>query len=290
VTLAIGFVGIGNMGWPIAANLVNAGFDVAVSDASPGRAASFVEDVGGRAVESAAAAASGADVLITILPTSAHVADVLHGLGDALVSGTVVVDMSSGDPSVTRALAEELAGRDIALVDCPVSGGVARAQKAELAIMSGGDELVLARVRPILDAVSASIHHCGPVGAGHAMKALNNLVSAAGFLVASEAVSVGREFGLDPARMIEVLNASSGTNYSTQNKFGRFVFSGAFDSGFSIGLMAKDLGIASSLARDVDVSAPFSALCADLWATAAQQLGPTSDHTEIARFCGIGEV
>jgi 3-hydroxyisobutyrate dehydrogenase len=122
----------------------------------------------------------------------------------------------------------------------------------------------------MLEVVSSSIHHCGPVGAGHAMKALNNLVSAAGFLIACEAVVVGREFGLDPARMVDVLNASSGMNYSTQNKFARFVFSGAYDSGFSTGLMAKDLGIASVLAGDVGVPAPLSALCASLWSAAAE--------------------
>jgi 3-hydroxyisobutyrate dehydrogenase len=186
-------------------------------------------------------------------------------------------------------LAADLASRDITLVDCPVSGGVARAEKRDLAIRTGGDETVLARLRPVLEATASSIHHCGSVGAGHAMKALNNLVSAAGFLVASEAVVVGREFGLDPARMIDVLNASSGMNYSTQSKFGRFVFSGAFDSGFSIGLMAKDLGIASELAGDVGVAAPFSALCAQLWSSASEKLGAGADHTEIARFCGLEE-
>src|SRR3954454_23243327 len=168
------------MGWPIATNLVSTGFDVTVVDAAPGRASSFATEIGGRAADSVRDAIAGAGILVTILPTSQHVADVIGSAGDALASGTVVVDMSSGDPSVTRTLAHELEARGIALVDCPVSGGVARAEQRELAIMTGGDDEVLARVRPVLQATASSIHHCGPVGAGHAMKALNNLVSAAG--------------------------------------------------------------------------------------------------------------
>ena len=281
----IGFVGIGNMGWPIAANLVGAGFDVNVADASPGRTASFATEVGGRAAESVLDVASGAGMLVTVLPTSGHVVDVIHGLGDALTSATVVVDMSSGDPSVTQALAAELAARGITLVDCPVSGGVARAVTAQLSIMAGGDADVIERLRPMLEVIGSSIHHCGPVGAGHAMKALNNLVSAAGFLVSVEAMLVGRQFGLDPARMVDVLNASSGMNYSTQQKFARYVLSRTFDSGFSVGLMAKDLGIASGMAHERGVEAPFTALCAQLWSEAAEALGPTGDHTEMARFC-----
>jgi 3-hydroxyisobutyrate dehydrogenase len=143
----------------------------------------------------------------------------------------------------------------VALVGCPVSGGVARAESGELAMMVGGDAETVRRVMPVLRAMGSSIHHCGATGAGHAMKALNNLVSAGGFLVGIEALLVGQRFGLEPARMVEVLNASTGMNNSTQKKFGQFVLSRAFDSGFS------------------------------LWADAAIALGPRCDHTEMARFC-----
>jgi 3-hydroxyisobutyrate dehydrogenase len=281
---AVGFVGIGNMGWPMAANLVKAGFDVTVCDAAPGRAASFAAEVGGRAAPGAAEAAAGADALVTMLPTSEHVAGVIPEARTALTDGAIVVEMSSGVPSVTRALAADLDGQGVALVDCPVSGGVARAVTGELSIMAGGDADALARVAPLLDAMGSTVHHCGGVGTGQAMKSLNNLVSAAGFLVGVEALLIGQRSGLDPARMVEVLNASTGVNNSTQKKFGQFVLSRAFDSGFSLDLMAKDLGIAVQIAREEGVGTPFSALCAELWASARGLLGPGCDHTEMARF------
>lgn len=281
---AVGFVGIGNMGWPMAANLVRAGFDVAVCDAAAGRATSFAGEVGGRAAASAAEAAGGAEVLVTMLPTSAHVARVLGEVGASLAAGAVVVEMSSGVPSTTRALADDLRARGVDLVDCPVSGGVARAVTGDLSIMAGGDADALARVKPVLAVLGSSVHHCGGIGAGQAMKSLNNLVSAAGFLVGIEALLIGQRCGLEPDRMIEVLNASSGMNNSTQRKFGQFVLSRAFDSGFGLDLMAKDLGIAVGMARESGVAAPFSAICAELWASAGGLLGPGCDHTEMARF------
>jgi 3-hydroxyisobutyrate dehydrogenase len=280
----IGFIGIGNMGWPMATRLVRAGFDVVVCDAQPGRAGSFAADVGGRAAADPREAATGADAVVTMLPTSAHVAAALGDVGAEWSTGAVVVEMSSGVPASTQALAAELGGRGVALVDCPVSGGVARAETGQLSILAGGDVDVLARVAPVLDAMGSSVHHCGPVGAGQAMKALNNLVSAGGFLIGVEALLVGQRFGLAPERMVEVLNASSGANNSTQNKFAQFVLSRSFDSGFGLDLMAKDLGIATDIARDAGVPAPFSALCAQLWASAANVLGPGCDHTEMARF------
>jgi 3-hydroxyisobutyrate dehydrogenase len=280
----IGFVGIGNMGWPMATRLVQAGFDVVVCDAQPGRAQSFAAEVGGRAAVDAREAAVDADALITMLPTSAHVVAALGEVGAAWSTGAVVVEMSSGVPAATQALAAELGERGVALVDCPVSGGVRRAKTGQLSILTGGDDDVLARVAPVLAAMGSSVHHCGPVGAGQAMKALNNLVSAGGFLIGVEALLIGRQFGLAPERMVEVLNASSGSNNSTQNKFAQFVLSRTFDSGFGLDLMAKDLGIAADIAGDAGVVAPFSALCAQLWASAANVLGPGRDHTEMARF------
>jgi 3-hydroxyisobutyrate dehydrogenase len=283
-TQKIGFVGIGNMGWPMAANLCRAGFDVAVTDARPGRAEAFVAQVGGRAAAGAGEAATGADVLVTMLPTSTHVGEVLRDALPVLRRGTVVADMSSGVPSTTRALAAACGDHGVDMVDCPVSGGVPRAITGDLAAMAGGDPHVLERLAPVLGAMASSIHHCGPTGAGQAMKALNNLVSAGGFLVGVEALVIGRRFGLEPARMVEVLNASSGANNSTQRKFAQFVLSGTFDSGFGLDLMAKDLAIATEIALDGGVVAPFSTLCAQLWADAAATLGPGHDHTEMARF------
>ena len=277
----VGFVGIGNMGWPMAANLVRAGFDVMAVDATPGRAAAFAAEVGGSAA-GAEDAAAAADAMVTMLPTSGHVADVIGQAGPLLRPGTLVIEMSSGLPSATQALAADLAARGVGLIDCPVSGGVARARTGELAIMAGGDAGELRRAEPVLAALGTSVHHCGGVGAGQAMKALNNLVSAGGFLIGIEALLIGQKFGLEPALMVDVLNSSSGMNNSTQRKFKQFVLSRRFDSGFGLDLMVKDLAIALEVGGGTP--APFAELCRELWTSAADLLGPGQDHTAVARL------
>ncbi|NKC32180.1 NAD(P)-dependent oxidoreductase [Falsiroseomonas selenitidurans] len=280
----VGFIGIGRMGWPMAIRLVEAGYTVAVQDAVPGRAADFVRQHGGIAAASAAAAAQGADAVITMLPTSRDVAEVLAAIRPSLASGAVVIEMSSGEPSATRAMAAELLALGIAMVDAPVSGGVARAETGTLAIMTGGHATPLARVEPLLRAMGGSITRCGEVGAGQAMKALNNLVSAAGFLVSVEALLIGSRFGLDPAVMVDVLNASTGMNNSTQRKLKQFVLSGQFNSGFGLDLMVKDLTIALQVGRETATPAPLAAQTRELWAAAAGLLGPGQDHTAAAQF------
>lgn len=280
----IGFVGIGNMGWPMAANLVKAGFDVAVCDVAPGRAAQFAAEVGGRAAASAAEAARGADCVITIVPTSAQVAEAVAAMGDALAPGALLVDMTSGQPGKTREIAASLARRGVAMVDCPVSGGVPRARTGELAIMAGGADADLDRAEPVLRAMGTSIHRCGPIGAGQAMKALNNLVSAGGFLIGVEALLIGQKFGLDAQKMVDVLNASTGMNNSTQKKFAQYVLSRRFDAGFTLDLMVKDLSIALEVGRETATPTPFAALCREMWASALAALGPGQDHTAMARL------
>lgn len=280
----IGFIGIGNMGWPMAANLVRAGHQVTVCDAVPGRADKFAAEVGGIAADGPAAAVRGAEFIITILPTSKQVAEVAALIAPELAAGSVLIDMTSGAPGRTREIAAALAPRDVAVVDCPVSGGVPRAKTGELAIMAGGETAVLDRVEPVLRAMGTSIHRCGGVGAGQAMKALNNLVSAGGFLIGIEALLIGQRFGLDPALMVDVLNASTGMTNSSQKKFKQFVLSRRFDSGFGLDLMVKDLTIALEIGRETTTPTPFSALCRELSASAAALLGPGQDHTALAQL------
>jgi 3-hydroxyisobutyrate dehydrogenase len=278
------FIGIGNMGRPMAGRLVRAGHDVTVADAVAARAQDFVGEFGGRAATDLAAAAATADVAITMLPTSRHVAEAVAALRPGLRACQVIVDMSSGAPAATRAIGADLAAREVAMVDAPVSGGVSRAVTGELAIMTGGDAAVLDRVDPLLRAMGSTIHRIGELGAGQAMKALNNLVSAGGFLIGIEALIIGQKFGIDPALMTDVLNASTGMNNSTQKKFKQFVLSRKFDSGFGLDLMVKDLSIALEVARDGAVPSPFAALCRELSASAAALLGPGQDHTALAKL------
>ncbi len=280
----LGFIGIGNMGWPMAANLVARGFDVAVADTDAARVARFVAEVGGRAASDAADAARGAEAVIAILPTSRQVAMVAAAVKAVMAPGSLFIDMTSGQPGATRAIAAELAMVGVTMLDAPVSGGVPRAKSGELAIMTGGEDAALDRAEPVLRAMGTSIHRCGGIGAGQAMKALNNLVSAGGFLMGIEALLVGQKFGLDTSLMVDVLNASSGMTNSSQKKFKQFVLSRRFDSGFGLDLMVKDLGIALEVARDAGVPAPFSALCRELWAAAAVSLGPGEDHTAVTKF------
>jgi 3-hydroxyisobutyrate dehydrogenase len=280
----VAFIGIGNMGWPMAANLVKAGFVVSVADAVPGRAAKFAAEIGGTAADDAPGAVAGAHAVVTILPTSKHVAEVMNQIKGHFTSGVLVVEMSSGVPAITRSLAAMLAEAGVTLIDCPVSGGVGRARSGELAILAGGTEAEIARAKPLLSAMGTSIHRCGDVGAGQAMKALNNLASAGGFLIGIEALLIGQKFGLDPALMVDVLNASTGMNNSTQKKFKQFVLSRRFNSGFGLDLMVKDLTIALDVGRDTATPTPFAALCREMWASAATLLGPGQDHTAVAQL------
>jgi len=281
----VAFVGLGQMGRPMVALLARAGYPVRAYDANR----QALESTAGSATAcaSAAEAARGAAILITMLPDGKIVRDVLLGEGhaaQALQPSAVVIDMSSSDPVGTRALGTALAAKGLTLIDAPVSGGVKKAIDGTLAIMAGGDAATIERVRPVLEKMGNRIFLTGPLGSGHAMKALNNYVSAAGLAAAAEALVVGERFGLDPAAMTDILNASTGRNNTTEVKVKQFMLSGAYNSGFSVGLMAKDLATAASLADAVGIPAPFAHQCADLWKEALRQLGGSADHTEMYRF------
>jgi 3-hydroxyisobutyrate dehydrogenase len=281
----VAFIGIGNMGWPMAARLVGAGFDVAVCDAVAGRAAQFAREVGGAAAADAVEAARGADAVITMLPTSKHVEMVLEAMTPVLKPGALIAEMSSGVPGVTQRIAAKLSEAGMVMIDAPVSGGVSRARTGELAIMAGGDDAALDRAEPLLRAMGTTITRVGGIGAGQAMKALNNLVSAGGFLIGIEALLIGQRFGLDAGKMVDVLNASTGMNNSTQKKFRQFVLSRSFNSGFGLDLMVKDLSIALEVGRDTETPTPFAALCREMWASAVRFLGEGQDHTAMGQLC-----
>ena len=283
----IGFVGVGAMGWPMAANLIKAGFAVQVADARADQASKFAAEVGGKTAATLSALGEASDIVITMLPTSKIVRSVLldgDGVAAGLHRGAIVIDMSSGVPAQTAAIAEKLAAMGVAMLDAPVSGGVRKAVSGELAIMVGGDGKVALEVDPVLRTMGKSVIRAGGIGCGQAMKSLNNLVSAGGFLIAIEALLIGKKFGLDPAVMVDILNASTGMNNSTQVKFKQFVLSGAYNAGFSLDLMVKDIGIALDVAKDLGVDTPFSALCRNIWSDARADLGAGHDHTELAKF------
>ncbi len=286
-TPKIGFIGLGSMGKPMVRNLAKAGFTLAVYDTNP-EAAKQLHDEHIQAVDTPAQVARQSNIIITMLPTSSIVQDVLtgpDGVFKGLQQDTVIIEMSSGVPTVTRSLAEQAQKLGAQLVDAPVSGGVSRAETGQLSIMFGGSQEILDKVGPILNAMGSSVARTGDVGTAHAMKALNNLVSAGGFLIGIEAILLGKRFGLDPEVMVNILNESTGMNNSTQKKFRQFVLSGKYNAGFGLALMVKDLGIALGL--DDDHTAEFSQLCLKVWSAAEQTQGKGADHTELARHVSL---
>jgi 3-hydroxyisobutyrate dehydrogenase len=273
VATTLGFIGLGSMGQPMTENLVKAGFSVQSYDKN-GR--------GNR--KSAAAAAKGAEILITMLPDGGIVREAVLEALPSLARGSLVIDMSSADPAGTRALGTALEASGIELVDAPVSGAVAGARTGTLAIMVGGTTAGLARALPALKTMGNQIFHVGPLGAGHAVKALNNYLGAAGTLAGFEALLVARAFGLDPKPMLDAINASTGRNSTTERKIPRDVLTGTFASGFKLALMAKDVGTAAELARGLGLKTPFLKETLRLWREAQKQLPAAADHSEIYKY------
>ena len=287
----VGFVGVGAMGSRMVRRLAGQGFRVVAFDRNPA-AAGAVETPPQVVAVPTLAGLADCEIVITMLPDDRAVRECALGAGegpgfaDVLAPGSLLLDMSSSAPQSTVELGRTFAQRGLRLADAPVSGGVARAEQGTLAIMTGGEEADLARCRPLLEAMGSHIVHVGGVGAGHAAKALNNMLSAAGLVVAVEVLAVGARFGLDPSVLLQVLNSSTGKNNSTEHKIAQQVLSRAFGAGFSMRLMRKDLATALDLAHQTGIPVPVSAACFEVWEAAMRQLESEGDvdHTAIARY------
>ena len=282
----IALIGLGKMGLPMAKCLVAAGFELSGFDVSE-RALDAFNEAGGSPATSAAGAASGARAVITMLPDGAAVRETVLPDGKPLpnlTAGMLVIDMSSSAPTMTRELGDRLGEHGIRLVDAPVSGGVARAVTGDLTIMAGGGDQDIDLAEPLLEVLGRTVYRTGGPGTGHAMKALNNYVSGAGMIASMEALIVGRAFGLDPDMMVDILNVSTGRNNTTEVKLKQFVLSKAYNSGFDLALMAKDIGIAASLAEAMETRADLLKQTAELWRKAEQESGFGTDHTQIFDF------
>ena len=282
----IGFIGLGNMGAPMARRLAAAGFQIVAADADPAALARFCTTVPCERAGSLADLGRSCRLVITMLPDGGSVRQVLlgaDGVAAGLPPGSVALDMSSAEPVGTRALAAKLADAGISLVDAPVSGGVKRAVAGSLAIMAGGEPAAIARCRPVL-APLGQVFCAGASGSGHAVKALNNYLSALALAATAEAMMAGESFGIDPAVMLEILNHSTGRNTATEQKYPAFVLPRTFNSGFALGLMAKDLRIALGLAEAVGTPAVLLSECAALWNAAERRMGGSADNTDIVRY------
>jgi 3-hydroxyisobutyrate dehydrogenase len=281
----ISFVGIGRMGEHMAANLARAGFALTLYDLDHDRAAAVAARIGAASTGSAAALAD-CDALIAMLPTSDDVQQVLlRADSGAFLAGakpgTIVIDMGSSEPTVTRETGAALAGAGIAMIDAPVSGGVPRAADGSLTIMVGADdEAAVERAMPILEALGRQIFRVGRLGAGDAMKAANNYAAAATYAATAEALSMGKRFGLDPALMIEIINASTGRSFVSELVMKDHVATGAYATGFGLALLTKDVGIAARLGEQLELDAPLSRLVHERMKAAVAQCGEGADHSE----------
>lgn len=278
----VAFIGLGNMGTPMTTRLVAAGTEVHGFDVAEAARERFAA-VGGVPAGTAIEAVDGADVVILMLPNSDIVESVVAEVLPHVEPGALFVDMSSSEPLRTRVLASTVAAGGARLIDAPVSGGVKGATAGTLAIMVGGPDAEFAEVEELLTTLGKPTH-VGAIGAGHALKAINNLMSAIHLWGSSEAMLTGIAFGLDPNLMLEVINASSGRSGSTQLKWPNFIVPETYDSGFGMALMLKDMKIATSLAERLDIPHELGDQAVAHWAQANGDLGPGADHTDVARW------
>jgi len=287
----IGFIGIGNMGTPMAGHLVKAGFDLVVYDLNPEACKKFVALHGGKAAASLAELGSSADAVITMLPNDKIVREVIlgengvEGVAGTLAKGSVVIDMSTSDPLGTRALAEALAPGGIAVVDAPVMGGVVFAKDATLDIMVAGDAAAVDRITPLLKAMGRSLINCGAVGSAHALKALGNYINACAMINVVEAMTIGKKFGLDAKFMADaLLPMVNGRQHPLEKKVIPQILTRQFSTGMAMGFITKDLKIAVDTAKSLAAYAPLADCTHALWAEAVQKFGGQLDQTEVARL------
>ncbi len=280
----VGFIGLGNMGAPMAANLATAGYSLVAFDIDRERQDAFAAE---HLCDGATGPSSFADVdaVILMLPDDHAVVSALldNGIAASLPPGALVIDMSSSNPAGTRVLGKRLP-KEIDLVDAPVSGGVARAATGELSIMCGSDNPdAIERARPLFEVLGNRMFLAGRLGSGHALKVLNNYLAAAAYLAGCEALVVGTRFGLDPKTIIDVVNTSTGRSFSSEVVLGDNVVTGRYATGFALGLLAKDVQIASKLADALGVDAPALQLVSRRWSEASSALGPAADHSTAHR-------
>ncbi len=293
----IAFIGLGNMGGPMAGNLLQAGHEVTVFDLVPDAVAALT-DAGAKSADSAVAAAAGAEIVITMLPAGHHVRSVYMdggGLLDNVSDDTLLVDCSTIAAEDARAVAEAASERGIAFVDAPVSGGVAGAKAGTLTFICGGDAQAVEHARPVLDVMGKAVFHAGPSGAGQVGKMCNNMLLAVLMIGTSEALNLAEAHGLDPAVLSEVMKASSGSNWALQvyNPYPGVMdgapASNGYRPGFMVDLMAKDLGLAMNMATATGTSTPLGSVARNLYTTHSAHGNGQRDFSSILQFLKGGD-
>jgi 3-hydroxyisobutyrate dehydrogenase len=283
----VAFLGLGAIGRPMAARLAAApGISLVVWNRTTERARTFAAETGARYAATPAEAARGADVVITCFPVSADVDAVLGGAEGVLAGlprGALLVDCTSGDPATSRRIAARLAEHDVGFLDAPVSGGTIGAEQGTLTVMVGGDAALLERARPVLETFGRKIVHCGDVGTGDALKAVNNALLAIHVWSTAEGLAALAKAGVSADIALDVINASRGRSNASMNLFPDRVLTRAFPRTFRLALLDKDVRIAAGVAREHNVPAPLLQLTADLFRVAHNALGEEADHVEAAK-------
>jgi 3-hydroxyisobutyrate dehydrogenase len=288
--MRVSFLGLGAIGTPMAAHLAKQ-TSLTVWNRTAARATEFAAAHEARAAGTPREAATGATVVVTCLPTSREVELLLDGpdgLEAGLGSGALLIDCTSGDPGTSRRIAKRLSVRDVAFVDAPVSGGVSGAEAGTLTVMVGGDAASFSRAQPILSAFGRRIEHLGPVGAGHAMKAVNNALLAVNLIAVGEGLAALVKSGVSARTAVEVLNASSGRSFVSETLVPERVLSGRWPQTFRLALLDKDVGIARTFLKETGVEGPILDLAGRILTEARVELGETADHVEAIRLIERG--
>jgi 3-hydroxyisobutyrate dehydrogenase-like beta-hydroxyacid dehydrogenase len=274
----IGFVGLGQMGGPMSRRLLAAGHELVAYDEREEAVQALVPE-GAQPAGSPAEVAERAEVVLVSLPTPEVVRAVALGR-DGLIQGSAMrtyVDLSTTGQAVAMEVAAALAGRGVVTLDAPVSGGVRGAREGTLAVMAAGPTAELERVRPLLEVFGRVFHVGERPGLGQLMKLANNFLSATAIVATAEAIALGVRGGLDPATMIAVINASTGRNTASEDKFPRQVLTGSYAAGFTAGLLTKDLGLCAAAADALEVPMPVAAEVYARWQRAVAELGAEAD-------------
>ena len=286
----VAFLGLGAIGTPMARHLVRSDWGLRVWNRTTVRAADFAAKYSEHGVTHAAtpaAAAQGADIVITCFPVSSDVESLLDGpdgLLAGLARGATLVDCTSGDPTTSKRIAARLAAQGIGYLDAPVSGGVLGAEGGTLTVMVGGEAATLEQVRPVLEAFGKKIVHCGAIGTGDAVKAVNNALLALHLWSTAEGLATLASAGVDPAVALDVINTSSGRSNASMNLFPERVLTRAFPRTFRLALLDKDVGIAAQVAREQRIPSPMIQLTAELYQAAHRALGEEADHVEVVKW------
>lgn len=286
--MKLGLIGCGNMGGGMGMQLLENGCDLICFDPDPGNLAKMAA-AGAGVANAAVDLAAKCDVIILSLPTAAIVRAVMAEMSGGLRLGMMILDTSTSEPQTSEDLFDQGQVQGFHFVDGPVSGGPIAARAGTMTMLLGGDQAVIAQLRPVLDILTAKTVHVGGAGAGHAAKIVNNMLCAANLVLVAEAVRLGEAAGVNAKALLDGVNAGSGRSAVSEVNYPKWVLNGAFDSGFTMGLMRKDVGLARDLAKTSGITMNGFDAIAKIWAASAETLPDSADFNQITTIKNAGE-